>query len=108
MSGLWQALQTPRRREILRLVWDEELAAGEIGRRLPDVTAGAISQHLKVLEQAGLVQCRREGRYRYYRALPEATGELRSWLESMWDSALYELKLQAELDAARRGARSDS
>ena len=107
MSDLLQALQTPRRREILRLIWEEELAAGEIHRAMRDsVTFGAVSQHLRKLEAAGAVSCRRDGRTRYYQACPEVLGALRPWLESMWDSALYELKLQAELDAARRGPTS--
>lgn len=100
-----QAVATPRRREILRLSWDRERSAGEIHRALGDVTFGAVSQHLKVLESAGLVSARREGRRRFYRARPEALGPLREWLESTWDAALYRLKLRAELEAARRGPR---
>jgi DNA-binding transcriptional ArsR family regulator len=97
------ALGTPRRREILRLVWREERSAGEIHRALSDVTFGAVSQHLRVLEAAGLVAFRRQGRQRFYRARPERLGPLREWLETMWDSALYGLKLRAELEEARRG-----
>lgn len=99
------ALATPRRREILRLVWTREAPAGDIHRALGDVTFGAISQHLAVLEQAGLVSVRREGRHRFYRARPETLGDLRPWLEATWDDALYRLKVQAELDQARRGPR---
>lgn len=103
MDVVIAALSTPRRREILRLVWREERSAGEIHRALPDVTFGAVSQHLKVLEAAGLVGRRHEGRQRFYRALPERLGPFREWLESTWDSALYRLKLRAELEEARRG-----
>jgi DNA-binding transcriptional ArsR family regulator len=99
------ALATPRRREILRLVWTGEARAGDIHRALGDVTFGAISQHLAVLEQAGVVTVRREGRQRLYRARPESLGQLRAWLESTWDDALYRLKVQAELEQARRGPR---
>ena len=106
MSALLRALNTPRRREILRLVWDGERAAGEIHRAFDDVTFGAVSQHLRVLEDAGLVQSRTEGRNRYYRARKEELGALREWLESTWDSALDRLALQAELEAARRGPRA--
>jgi DNA-binding transcriptional ArsR family regulator len=105
MSSLVNAVGTPRRREILRLVWREERSAGEIRRAFPDVTFGAVSQHLRVLETAGLVAQRREGRRRLYRARPEGLGPLREWLESMWDGALYRLKLRAELEEARRGPR---
>lgn len=97
------ALNTPRRREILRVVWEREATAGDICRANPDVTFGAVSQHLRVLEEAGLVTSRRDGHYRYYSARRDELGDLRKWLESMWDSALYRLKLQAELRQARRG-----
>jgi DNA-binding transcriptional ArsR family regulator len=100
-----QALATPRRREILRLVWSAETSAGDIHRAVPDITFGAVSQHLRVLQQAGLVTVRRAGRRRLYRARPEALGPLAKWLEAMWDDALYALKLRAELEQARRGPR---
>ena len=99
------AIATPRRREILRLVWSAETSAGAVHQALPDVTFGAISQHLGVLERAGLVVMRRDGRRRLYRARPEALGSLRAWLEATWDDALYRLKVQAELEQARRGPR---
>jgi DNA-binding transcriptional ArsR family regulator len=93
----------PRRQAILRLVWDAERSAGEIHSALGDVTFGAVSQHLGVLEENGLVVRRVEGRQRFYRAVPEALGPLRAWLEDMWADALYDLKLRAELEEARRG-----
>jgi len=100
------ALATPRRREILRLVWDGERAAGEIHRALGDVTFGAVSQHLRRLEEAGLVEVRAAGRGRYYRARREELGPVAAALEAMWDDALYRLRLHAELEAARRGPRA--
>ena len=103
--SLMAAVAAPRRREILRLVWRQEATAGAIHRALPDVTFGAVSQHLRVLSEAGLVAVRREGRQRFYRALPESLGPLRPWLEAMWDDALYRLTIQAELEEARRGPR---
>ena len=103
---IFQALQTPRRREILRLIWDQELAAGEICRRQPDVTFGAISQHLRILESAGVVTRREEGTHRYYIANKKNLGVLRKYLEEMWDASLYRLKIRAELEHARRGPRS--
>jgi DNA-binding transcriptional ArsR family regulator len=99
-------LGAPRRREILRLLRGGERSAGEIHRALPDVTFGAVSQHLRVLADAGLVSVRPEGRLRLYRGRPERLGALRPWLESMWDDALYRLKLAAELEAGRRGPRA--
>jgi DNA-binding transcriptional ArsR family regulator len=96
-------LASPRRREILRLTWRAERSAGEIHRALGDVTFGAVSQQLAALSGAGLVEVRREGRNRFYRARPESLGPLRETLESLWNDALYQLKLLAELDEGRRG-----
>jgi len=96
----------PRRREILRLVWQRERSAGEIHGAMPGVTFGAVSQHLRLLRTAGLVSARREGRHRYYLARKEQLGELRGWLEAQWDDGLARLKALAEMEAARRGPRS--
>jgi len=105
MASPLSAVAAPRRREILRLVWNEELSAGEIHRALGDVTFGAVSQHLRVLERAALLRVRREGRSRLYAARKQPLGALRRWLEASWDDALYALKLRAELEEARRGPR---
>jgi DNA-binding transcriptional ArsR family regulator len=98
-----QAIASPRRREILRLVWDRELPAGAIADAMPDVTFGAVSLHLRTLAEAGLVSARAEHRNRFYRAKPEALGPVRKVLERMWDDALWKLKLEAELEQTRRG-----
>ena len=97
------AVASPRRREILRLVWSEELAAGAIHRAMPDVTFGAVSLQLRALTNAGLVDSRSEGRYRLYRARRDALGPVARMLEGMWSDALWRLKLQAELLDTRRG-----
>jgi DNA-binding transcriptional ArsR family regulator len=106
MSAVLKALEAPRRREILRLLWNGERAAGAVHAELDDVTFGAVSQHLRRLERAGLVAVRAEGRMRLYRANRGALGPLRAWLESTWADALYRLKLEAELEEGRRGPRS--
>lgn len=80
----------PKRREILRLVWDSELSAGEIAERFP-VTFGAVSQHLAVLRRAGYVKVRSQGNRRLYSADKEALGPLRETLEAMWRSTLDQL-----------------
>ena len=80
-----------------------ERSAGEIHRALGDVTFGAVSQHLGVLEQAGLVSARREGRSRFYAARDEGLRPLREWLDEMWGDALARLKELAE--AEERGER---
>jgi DNA-binding transcriptional ArsR family regulator len=97
------AVASPRRREILRLVWSQELAAGAIHRAMPDVTFGAVSLQLRALTNAGLVESRSEGRYRLYRARRDALGPVERLLEGMWSDALWRLKLQAELLDTRRG-----
>ncbi len=102
-SGIMTILASPRRSEILRLVWNRELAAGEIHRAMPDVTFGAVSLQLKRLIEAGVVEVRADSRNRYYRARKESVGELREFLERMWNSALWKLKLEAELEESRRG-----
>jgi DNA-binding transcriptional ArsR family regulator len=103
--AIFAAIASPRRCEILRLVWRRELAAGEIHAAMPDVSFGAVSLQLRALSGAGLVECRREHKYRFYRARPEALGPVAATLERMWADALWRLKLQAELEHARRGPR---
>jgi DNA-binding transcriptional ArsR family regulator len=103
MDQLLQALAAPRRREILWLLRRRERSAGEIHRALGEVTFGAVSQHLGVLEQAGLVSARREGRSRFYATREQGLQPLREWLDEMWTDALSLLKRQAE--AEETGAR---
>ena len=99
------AIASPRRREILRLVWSDELLAGDIHAAMPDVTFGAVSLQLRALADAGLVSVRAEGRNRFYRARREALGPAGRLLEKMWEDSLWRLKLQAELEQTRRGPR---
>jgi DNA-binding transcriptional ArsR family regulator len=82
-----KAIAEPRRRAILRLVSGDELAAGEIAAHF-DVSRPAISQHLGVLREAGLVEERRVGTRRLYRARPAGLAELRTLLDEMWASSL--------------------
>ena len=104
-SHLLSAIASPRRREILRLLWSGERTAGSIHEALPDVTFGAISLQLRALREAGLVEVRSERRHRHYRACKDALGAARAVLEQMWDDSLWRLKLEAELEASRRGPR---
>ena len=90
-----RAIAEPRRREILRLIRDDELTAGAIAAHF-DVTRPAVSQHLTVLRDAGLISERREGTRRWYRARPDGTRELRAWLEAFWDDGLTRLAEAAE------------
>ena len=82
-----RALAEPRRRDILRLVAHDELAAGEIAAAF-DVSRTAISQHVTVLKNAGLVVERRDGTRHLYRARPEGLAGLREFLDEMWAGAL--------------------
>ena len=86
-------------------MWDQELTAGDIRRTMPDVTFGAVSLQLKQLEQAGLVETRRDRQFRFYRANRAALGPMAQHLEAMWGDALWNLKLAAELEESRRGPR---
>ena len=102
-SATLTAIASPRRREILRLAWDREVAAGEIARAMPDVTFGAVSLQLRALVEAGLLECRPDRTQRFYRARQDALGPVGRMLEGMWNDALWRLKLSAELEQTRRG-----
>jgi DNA-binding transcriptional ArsR family regulator len=82
-----RALAEPRRRAILRLVADDEMSAGEIAAAF-DVTRPAVSQHLTVLKNAGLVSERRDGTRRLYRGAPAGLREVRDLLDELWSSSL--------------------
>jgi DNA-binding transcriptional ArsR family regulator len=96
-----KALAEPRRQEILRLIGERELAAGEIAAHF-QVSRPAISQHLQVLKAAGLVRERRAGTRHLYQARPEALVELRAFIEQFWDGALANLTRAAEAEERRR------
>jgi DNA-binding transcriptional ArsR family regulator len=89
------AVADPIRRRVLELVRDQELPAGEIAAQFP-ISRPAVSRHLRVLREAGLVKERRAGRERLYRADPEPLAELRSWLDDYWRGRLDALKQLAE------------
>ena len=90
-----KVIAEPRRREILRLCWRTERTAGELSDAF-EVTFGAVSQHLKVLRDAGLVTVRQAGTRRYYRANRTALGPLAAYLESHWGQQLDRLAALAE------------
>src|SRR5438876_10630701 len=93
-----RAIGEPRRREILRLVWDAERSSGEIASHF-DITGPAVSQHLRVLRQAGLVTERREGTRHLFSTDRDALRELGDYLSWMWDDGLADLKVVAENEA---------
>ena len=98
MDAQLRAIAEPNRRAILGLVRDREMTAGAIAERF-DITRPAISQHLAVLREAGLLDERRDGVRRWYRARPAGVTELRAWLEAFWDDGLDRLKTEAEREA---------
>ena len=102
MDAALRAIAEPHRREIIRLVWNSELPAGAIADRFREVSRPAISQHLRVLRDAGLVSERRDGTRRLYRARRERIDELRSYLGAYWSDRLGALKTAAEREARRR------
>ena len=102
MEAALKAIAAPHRRQILSLVRDEELSAGEIAAQF-DVTRPAVSQHLNVLKEAGLVTERRNGTRRLYRARPEGLAQLKAFLEEFWDERLDALKREAEQEEAKHG-----
>jgi DNA-binding transcriptional ArsR family regulator len=100
-----KAIAAPRRRQILSLVRDDELSAGEIAKNF-DVTRPAVSQHLNVLKEAGLVSERRNGTRRLYRARPEGLVPLKQFLEEFWDPRLEALKREIEREEKEKHGRN--
>jgi DNA-binding transcriptional ArsR family regulator len=99
----FRALVEPRRREILKLVWTEELPAAQIAARFDDVTRSAVSQHIGVLREAGLVLERRDGTRRLYRANHAQMDRLRQFLDEYWTDSLQRLQDLAETAEREKG-----
>jgi DNA-binding transcriptional ArsR family regulator len=91
-----RAVADPTRRTILRLVRDDELAAGEIATHFPSISRPAVSQHLRVLVDAGLVSVRPQGNRRLYRWRAEGLRDAAAFVEEMWSESLARLKVVAE------------
>ena len=96
-----QVIAAPRRLQILTLVWDRELSAGQIAAEF-DVSWSAISQHLTILKTAGFLVERRHGRSRLYRTDQAALGSLRSVVEEHWRGSLSRIKQLAEAEQRDR------
>jgi DNA-binding transcriptional ArsR family regulator len=105
MEAALRAIAGPRRRQILELVREQELSAGAIASQF-DVSRPAISQHLGVLKEAGLVDERRNGTQRLYRARPQGLSELKAFLDGFWDEKLEALQREAEREEKKRGKRN--
>jgi DNA-binding transcriptional ArsR family regulator len=96
MDDALRAVADPTRREILRLVRDGEVAAGELARHFPSISRPAVSQHLRVLADAGLVAVRPDGNRRLYRWRPEGLRDVAAFLDELWTDNLARLKAAAE------------
>src|SRR5580700_3806530 len=103
MDMALKALAEPRRREILRLVWTEELPSTQIAARFDDVTRSAVSQHLGVLREAELITERRDGTRRLYRANQAEMVRLRQFLDEYWTGSLQRLQSLAESAERAKG-----
>ena len=101
MEAALKAIAEPHRRRILTIVAERELSAGDIAARF-EITRPAVSQHLTILKDAGLLVERREGTKRLYTARPEGLADLKTFLEGFWGDGLERLKLAAELEEGRR------
>lgn len=101
-DAAFAALADPRRRRILALVADGPVAAGQIAAAFDDVTQQAVSLHLRVLRDSGLVEVEPQGRHRLYRLRPERLGEVRAALDALWPERLERLKAAVE-DEVRGG-----
>lgn len=97
MIGVLKAMAEPRRLAIMELVQQQEMLAGEIARHF-EVTRTAISQHLSVLVDAGLLRVRRDGTKRIYSARAEGLEELKEFVEGFWDHSLDNLQQMLEAD----------
>jgi DNA-binding transcriptional ArsR family regulator len=96
-----RAVASPRRREILRLVWDDEVSSGDIASHF-DMSWPAVSQNLRVLKEAGLVRKRGRGTTRLYRADRAQLGPLKAVLMKMWEADLDRLAELAETEERKR------
>ena len=96
----FSALADPTRRAVFERLRRGPLPVGEIARDLP-VSRPAVSQHLRVLKEAGLVSERRDGTRRLYRIEPQALGELRAYFDAFWADALKAFKAAAENEQRR-------
>jgi DNA-binding transcriptional ArsR family regulator len=101
-----RAIADPTRRAILRLVRGGELAAGQIAEHFPAMSRPAVSQHLRVLSDAGLVDVRPEGNRRLYTWRPEGLRDARAFVDEMWSDRLTRLKAAAEREEWPQRARA--
>jgi DNA-binding transcriptional ArsR family regulator len=101
VNRVFSALHDPTRRAVLDRLRGGPCAVGEIAASLP-VSRPAVSQHLKVLKEAGLVSDRSEGTKRIYYIDPSGLGAMRAWLDRFWDAALAAYAAEVEREEKER------
>jgi DNA-binding transcriptional ArsR family regulator len=105
VESILKVIAQPNRRQILRLIANQELSAGEIAANF-EISRPAVSQHLSVLKEANLISERRRGTQRLYRARPEAIAELKDFLDDFWADRLERLKHSIEHQERQRKRRN--
>jgi DNA-binding transcriptional ArsR family regulator len=106
-NAAFAALADPTRRVVLERLASGPKAVGEIARDLP-VSRPAVSQHLKVLKEAGLVSDHPDGARRIYAIDPQGLGAIRAWLDQFWDRALLAFKAELEREAAAKAEEDEA
>jgi DNA-binding transcriptional ArsR family regulator len=96
-TTVFSALADPTRRKVFERLRDGGMSVGEVATGLP-VSRPAVSQHLKVLKEAGLVTDEADGTRRIYHIDPAGLGAIRAWLDQFWSHALHEFKTEVECD----------
>jgi DNA-binding transcriptional ArsR family regulator len=102
IDSVAHALADGTRRRLLRLVRDDERSAGELAAAFPHISRPAVSQHLRVLHEAGLVSIRPDGNRRFYRSRREGLDQMWHFIDEMWTDRLARLKVAAEQAADGR------
>lgn len=107
ITHAFAALSDPTRRAVFECLHGAPRSVGDIAARLP-VSRPAVSQHLKVLKEAGLVTDTAEGTRRIYRIDPEGLGPLRMWLDQFWSTAIDRFAALADAEADAADPRADA
>lgn len=99
-SLVFEALADPTRREILRLLSEQEMAATDVANEITWIGRTAVSSHLRILRTASLVTERREGKFRYYSTNPGAAAGVMEFLSQVYRTALDDVESAASGDGA--------
>ena len=103
-NAAFAALSDPTRQQVFQRLQSGGLSVGEIAQDLP-VSRPAVSQHLKVLKEAGMVACRADGARRVYYIDPHGLASIRAWLDQFWNQSLAAFQAEVEKEGAIRKRR---